>query len=375
MVNKNGFRPVSRRETFALFSAGIVGAAMPLVLADAPLPAGAGLASVSAQQGKPLGEIAAAAGILFGASIGHDIPADYAELYVREARILTTDRALKFDFLRPGPDRFNFEPADGILAFADVHKIPLRGHTLVWNENPPAWLKSLSGRELEKVFDAHIEKVASRYAGRLHSWDVVNEPFWPQHGTAGGYRDGPWFSAMGAAYVPRAFKRVHAIDKDVRLCLNEAHCELDNDWGRGIRPRLLGLIDSLLDQGIPLKAVGLQGHLVPEWGSNADMFHGYLVEVAKRGVDIYITELDISDMTFPTDPAARDAAVAAGYADFLRKVLTVPNVKVVETWQLADKYSWYRDREIMARPLPFDDSLRPKKARDAIAEAFRQRVV
>ncbi len=375
MVNGSKFRAVSRRETFALFSAGIIGASMPLVLADAPLPAGVGLPARAVQADKSLGEIAAAAGILFGASIGHDIPADYAGLYAREARILTTDRALKFDFLRPTQERFNFEPADSILAFADQHAIPLRGHTLVWNENPPAWLKGLSGRDLEKLFDVHIETVASRYAGRLHSWDVVNEPFWPQHGTPGGYRDGPWFSAMGAAYVPRAFKRVHAIDKEVKLCLNEAHCELDNDWGRGIRPCLLGLIDSLLDQGIPLKAVGLQGHLVPEWGSNAEMFHGYLEEVAKRNVDIYITELDISDKSFPTDPAARDAAIAARYGEFLRRVLTIPKVKVVQTWQLADKYSWYRDRETMARPLPFDDSLRPKKARDAIAAAFRQRIV
>ena len=110
---------------------------------------------------------------------------------------MTTDTALKFDFLRPSAQKFNFEPADKILAFADAHQIPLRGHTLVWNENAPQWLKGLSGHEIERVFDAHIEKVASRYAGRLHSWDVVNEPFWPLHDKPGGYRDGPWLDGDG----------------------------------------------------------------------------------------------------------------------------------------------------------------------------------
>ena len=368
---------ITRRETLTLFSAAGLGAALPLLAGGAPIPGGAGLASAPVQPVLPelsLGEIAGRADILFGASIGHDLPEDYASLYLREARILTTDTALKFDYLRPAADRFSFEAADSILEFATRHRLPLRGHTLVWNENSPAWLRRMNSHEIERVFEAHIETVVQRYHGRLHSWDVVNEPFWPMHGKPGGYRNGPWLEAMGASYVPRAFARVHALDNSVRLCLNEAHCDLDNEWGRGIRPRLLTLVDSLLEQGIALQAVGLQGHLVPEWGSNDEIFQAYLTDIAARGVDIYITELDISDKSFPREPAARDAAIAARYASFLRHVLAVPQVKIVETWQLADRYSWYRGIEAGARPLPFDDRLRAKPARDAIAGAFQQRM-
>ena len=329
--------------------------------------------AVAAAATDSLGTIAAKAGILFGASISHDLPQEYAQLYIREARVLTTDTALKFDFLRPSAKEFHFGPADQILKFADASQMPLRGHTLIWNENAPAWLKGLSGREIERVFDIHIETVVSRYHGRLHSWDVVNEPFWPGHDQVGGYRKGPWFAAMGASYVPRAFRRVGGIDKSVRLCLNEAHCELANEWGQGIRPRLLGLVDSLLDQGLPLKAVGLQGHIVPEWGSSDEIFQTFLAEIAKRGVDIYITELDMSDKTFPADPKARDAAMAARYASFLDMVLAFPEVKIIETWQLADKYSWYRDLKPDARPLLFDAALKPKPSYDALVQALRRR--
>ena len=368
---------LSRREVLTLVPAAGLGALIPMLLSEPPIPTDAGLGEIRAAanpKADSLGALAARAGIQFGASIGHDLPEDYAQLYRREARILTTDTALKFDFLRPSAKEFNFGPADQILKFADANHMPLRGHTLIWNENASSWLKGLSGAEIERVFDAHLETVVQRYHGRLHSWDVVNEPFWPGHDQPGGYRNGPWFAAMGAAYVPRAFRRVHSIDKSVRLCLNEAHCELANEWGEGIRPRLLGLVDSLLDQGLPLHAVGLQGHIVPEWGSSDEIFQSFLAEVAKRGVDIYITELDMSDKTFPADLKARDAAMAARYASFLTHVLAVPEVRIIETWQLADKYSWYRDLKPDARPLLFDAALKPKPARDALAQALQRRM-
>ena len=369
---------ISRRQMLALAAGATVSGFLPERQAWAAAPARAAAPQAASAS---LGDLADAAGILFGASIASDLAPEYAALYARETRIVTTDLAMKFDFLRPNATDFNFDSADEILRFADSHHLKLRGHTLVWNENAPEWLKSLSGREIERVFDAHLETMATRYQGRLHSWDVVNEPFWPGHEKPGGYRDGPWFSAMGASYVPRAFRRVHALDKGVKLCLNEAHCEIDNDWGRGIRPRLLQLVDDLLDAGAPLHAVGLQAHLQPQWSYDDDAFQNYLRDIARRGVEIYITEMDVNDEGFPSDPVARDAKVAERYGAFLRHALAVPEVKVVETWQLADKYSWYRDLDKdksaaarTHRPLPFDTKLKPKKARDAIAHAFRQRL-
>lgn len=362
-----------RRSALALLAGAGLGATLPGAFAAGVRPA----APLPPAPPGSLGKLAAEAGILFGASIGSDLPAGYAALYAGEVGIATTDTALKFDALRPDAATYRFGPADRILGFATEHGIKLRGHTLIWNENTPEWLRKSSSREIEHAFEAHLETVAGHYAGRLHSWDVVNEPFWPDHGRPGGYRDGPWFAAMGPSYVPRAFRRVHAVDNSARLCLNEAHCEIAGGWGEGIRPRLLALVDDLLDAGAPLHAVGLQGHLQPQWGYDDAAFQAFLEQLAKRGIDIYITELDVNDKAFPDDPAARDAAVAERYAAFLQHVLAVPQVKVVETWQLADSFSWYRDtpggEARRPRPLPFDAALRPKAARDAMARVFKAR--
>jgi endo-1,4-beta-xylanase len=347
---------ISRR---ALLAAAATAAAPRFVL-GAPAPANLGVA-------------AAASGLIYGASIGQEAFDDpgYADLYRRQTQILTTDVAMKFDWLRPAPDRFEFSYADAVVRFAADNGEPLRGHTLIWNDRAPDWLKRLSGREVERVFDAHIDRVVERYAGKLFAWDVVNEPFWPMDRKPGGWRDGPWFAAMGPSYVERAFRRVAAIDKTARLALNEAQCDNDHEWGRSIRPLLAGLVDRLLDAGAPVDAIGLQSHLKPQWPSDYSAFAGYIADFAKRGLSVSITEFDIDDSALPDDLAARDRAVAAIGTEFLNAVLAVPAVDMVVSWQLSDRYSWYRELSRRApRPLPFDADLRIKPLGEAMAAAF-----
>lgn len=332
-----------------------------------------------------LGAVAASAGILLGAAIAPVVFSDpaYGALYAQQVRLITTDYSLKFDALRPSREVFDFANADALLAFGQKNRLPMRGHTLVWNENAPDWLRRLSGREVERIFDEHIDKVVSRYAGRLHSWDVVNEPFWPDHRKEGGYRDGPWLAAMGPAYVERAFRRVAAIDPQVKLVLNEAHCENDNDYGKSIRPRLLGLVNRLLDAGIKLDAVGLQCHLQPDIARDNGFVRSYIEQIGGGKVDVYITELDVNDAPFSGSIAERDALAAREYEAFLTEILKARQVKAVILWELSDKYTWYlslpKVQENLARrhprPLPFDEVMQPKPAHMAIARALASRHV
>ena len=331
---------------------------------------------------KSLGAHAAEADLAFGASIASVIAqdADYAQLYKDETRLVTTDYALKFGSLRPTRETFDFSGADYLIGFAQQNNLGVRGHTMIWNENIPAWVKALSSAETRRLFDGHIDAVAGHCAGKIQSWDVVNEPFWPAHGKMGGFRDGPWFAAFGEAYVERALRRTAAADPAARLCVNEAHCENDNEWGRGIRPRLLRLIDTLQERGAPLHAVGLQCHLRPDEPHDDVFFRRYLEQIAERGLDIYITELDVDDQSFTADIGQRDEAVARRYETFLREVLQVRAVKQVILWELSDKYSWYRTSfarppgsQRLPRPLPFDDAMRRKPAWEGIARAFQSR--
>jgi endo-1,4-beta-xylanase len=329
-----------------------------------------------------LGAIAAANGFTFGAAAGPVIfkNAAYRELFETQTRIITTDIALKMGTVAPKDGPKHFEQADQLLGFCDSHKIPMRGHCLMWNDWVPAWIKSMSTAERRKYFDAYIEEVVTRYVGRLQSWDVVNEPFWPGHRAPGGFRVGPWYDAFGTDYIRRAYERANQADPHTPFVLNEAQTERDDPVGLTIRAGLLKLVGDLKNAGVRLNVVGLQGHLQPQYPHDPARFQDFLHELASHGVDIYFTEFDVRDDTFPEDIKERDAKVAETAGKFLDNVLRVPAVKTVIAWELADNYSFYRGIALhkdpstarFPRPLPYDDHMHPKPMWNAIAQAFER---
>jgi endo-1,4-beta-xylanase len=350
-----------------------------LRMAAACIAAGSSRARAAAPAAS-LGTIAAANGYLFGAAAAEVIDSDpaYRDLYITQAKLITTDVALKIGRIAPQPGPKHFESADKLLAFCASHGIAMRGHCLMWNEWVPDWIKAMSTAERRKYFDAYIDEVVARYSGMLQSWDVVNEPFWPGHNAPGGFRVGPWYDAFGTDYIRRAFQRAAQVDGRTPLVLNEAQTERDDELGLTVRRGLLKLVADLKNAGVKLDVVGLQGHLQPQYPHDPARFNDFLYSLAALGVDIYITEFDVCDDVFPQDIEARDQAVARTARQFLQTTLNHPAVKAVVTWELADKYSFYKGLALqkdpatkrLPRPLPYDEQLRPKPMWYAMAQSF-----
>jgi endo-1,4-beta-xylanase len=356
---------LSRRKLLQMTAAGVA-ASNGRIAAAAPAPS--------------LGAIAARNGYLFGAAAAEVIDKDpaYRDLYVTQTKLITTDVALKIGRIAPQPGPKHFESADRLLAFCHQHDIAMRGHCLIWNEWNPDWVKNMSAAERRMYFDSYIEEVVGRYVGKLQSWDIVNEPFWPGHHAPGGFRLGPWYDAFGPDYVRRAFERAALVDRTTKFVLNEAQTERDDELGLAVRRGLLKLVADLKHAGVKLDVVGLQGHLQPQYPHDPARFDDFLHELADLGVDIYITEFDICDDVLPDDVEARDAAVARTAQQFLETTLRHPAVKALITWELADNYSFYRGiyraknptAARLPRPLPYDERLQAKPLWGAIAQAF-----
>jgi endo-1,4-beta-xylanase len=356
---------VSRRRLLQMGAAGIVASNGP---ARAAAPAAG------------LGTIAASNGYLFGSAAAEVIDSDpaYRDLYISQTRLITTDVALKMGRIAPQPGPKHFETGDRLLAFCNSHGIAMRGHCLMWNEWVPAWIKAMSTAERRAYFDAYIDEVVARYSGMLQSWDVVNEPFWPGHNAPGGFRLGPWYDAFGTDYIRRAFERAAQIDGKTKLVLNEAQTERDDELGLAVRRGLLRLVTDLKNAGVKLDVVGLQGHLQPQYPHDPARFNDFLHALAALGVDIYITEFDVCDDVFPQDIEARDQAVARTARQFLETALSHPAVKAVITWELADKYTFYKGLALqkdptttrLPRPLPYDEQLVRKPMWYAMAQSF-----
>jgi len=330
--------------------------------------------------GESLGDAAASKNVMFGAAAAEAIDRDigYRDLYISQARLITTDTALKMGTVASRPGVKRFEPADKLLQFCTTNWIGLRGHCVIWNEWVPQWVRNMTLAERRLFFDGYIEDVVGRYVGKLQSWDIVNEPFWPGHKAPGGYRLGPWYDAFGTDYVRRAFERAGTVDKATKFVLNEAQTERDDALGLAVREGLLKLVTELKDFGVRLDVVGLQGHLQPKYKHDPARFADFVHKLSELGVDIYITEFDVRDDTFPDDIHARDELVAKTAEAFLDNVLQVPAVKAVIAWELADNYSFYTDlakkkdpsATRLPRPLPYDSNLQKKPLWFAMQRAF-----
>jgi endo-1,4-beta-xylanase len=331
-------------------------------------------------------------GLLFGAAAADPVLTDpsLSALYQQHCGIITTDIALKWGTVRPTSMTPVWTQGDALLAWAEAANIKVKGHNLVWNEYNPAWLWTDSNTapdlgtltapttvdDAKRYFDQHITETVERYAGRIHYWDVVNEPIEPAHGRADGMRARTWLTVWGPKYVERAFVRAHAADPSARLFLNEQ--SLEQFGHENHRAKFLALVDRLLDAGIPLHGIGLESHLIMWAMVTHEGLLWLLDELQSRGLEVHISEMDVqhagnSGLAVPTgtDASTIDAAVARFVRPFLRDVLSFKNVTAIITWELIDKYSWTSSWS--PRPLPFDNSYLPKPFAYEIERAINNR--
>jgi endo-1,4-beta-xylanase len=331
-----------------------------------------------------LADRAAAKGLFFGVatnsgSLRND--SAYRARVLAEASSLTPEWEMKWNALRPTADRFDFDAADAIVAFASAHGMSVHGHTLVWGEALPGWFSAtLTPANADSILAAHVGTVVGRYAGRVARWDVVNEAIDPEGGRADGLRDTPWLRLLGPGYVARAFRLAHAADPHAMLVLNDYGLEVDNPWAARRRAALLRLLRSLRADGVPVHAVGMQGHLegrhLPQFQPR--ILTAFLDSVAALGLRVVVTEVDVDDRAFPGDVRTRDSLVARTYSAVLGPVLRHPAVVGVATWGVTDRWTWLsafapRGDGLPVRPLPFDGELQRKRVWDAIAAAIDAR--
>jgi endo-1,4-beta-xylanase len=279
---------------------------------------------------------------------------------------VTPEGDLVWGHLRPTRNQFDFESADEVLAFAESNGMTMRGHTLAWYGAMPDWTKEISSTtEAERELSFHIERVVSRYKGKIKTWHVVNEPIDDARGTLGGLRPLVWLQYLGSKYIDTAFHLAHKIDPAAELILNEYDIECAGAAFSTRRQALLALVRDLLARGVPLHGIGLQGHIQGKYQIDQDGLSTFLSEIKSLGLSIHVTELDVIDKDLPGPIAVRDMLVAARARDFLQAVFAATRPSVIATWGITDRYTWVpmwhkRDDGLPNRPLPLNDNYQPK---------------
>lgn len=111
------------------------------------LAAGLAAAPASAEpRPRTLGELAKKHHKYFGSATDNPefTDAAYLKLLGSEFGQTTPGNAMKWYATEPAPGVFDFTAGDEVVAFAKAHHQKVRGHTLVWHSQLPAWLTERS---------------------------------------------------------------------------------------------------------------------------------------------------------------------------------------------------------------------------------------
>lgn len=347
-------------------------------LGTAPLMASA--------QEKALRAIAAEKKMYFGAAASWPLLRDdqlYAKHFAAECNMLVPENVLKMQLVQPEQGKFNFEAGDFMAEFCRTHGMKMRGHTLVWHSQMGPWVKGAIHRDnARRLLESHVRTVAARYRGLIESWDVVNEAIEVKDGVAGGLRKTTWLEFLGPEYIDMAFRAARDGDPETALVYNDYGLDYADPASDAKREAVLKLLRGMLERKVPLHGFGTQAHLNIASREKFDpaVLRRFLGEVARLGLKIYVTELDVVDQALPDDIEARDKAVAEFYEAYLSAALDEKAVVAVLTWGLTDRYSWLARRHPRAsgapiRPLPLDLDYNRKPAWRAIARAIESKRV
>ncbi|MDR3736218.1 MAG: endo-1,4-beta-xylanase [Acidobacteriaceae bacterium] len=329
-----------------------------------------------------LAEAFAEKNILFGFAVNdRRLPTDgvYRGLIQKHASIIVAENAMKWEALRPAIDQFEFNRANVIVDFAQANKMKLRGHTLCWHRGLPWWFeKTATPQNAHALLTEHIQTVVRHYAGRVHSWDVVNEAIRPEDNLPNGLRNSIWYRLLGDSYIETAFKEARKADPRALLTYNDYGLEYDNGTDNRHRDAVLDLLRRLKQRNVPIDAVGIQSHLRANHGERyGSGVASFIRQVKKLGLQVFITELDVDDSSQPKELKTRDSAVANVYEGYLRATLATADVSAVLCWGVQDPaqaQSEMKEREDggLTRPFLFDLAGQPTPAYYSSLDAVKR---
>ena len=330
--------------------------------------------------------------------------------------MITKEEAQKLGYIIPdnyketSVPKLNFDRIDKILQTAYDNGLGLRGHTLLWHSQTPAWFFGIDYDADEDAVDEdtmdaridfyvstvmdHVMQKEKEIAGEtgkiVYAWDVVNE--YLHRGRAWSLN---WTSVYGdmkgtPSYVKRAFERAYemlekydATDK-VTLFYNDydTYFEVED---------LLALVN-FINEGEKAKicsGIGMQSHVdvkrptIEEYGAALEKFMA-------AGYEVQITELDFT-INFDTDGTdKKDPSYdyknegetieeqAAFVKDFMEmviakqknrdKIVSPKGITGLTIWGLYDSISWRGKSQPLLFGTSIDD---PKPAFQAFLEASR----
>ena len=285
---------------------------------------------------------------------------------------ITAEWEMKMQPISTGPGSYNWTGADALVDFAEANGMQVHGHTLVWHQTTPSWMENFGGDDeaFEAAVKEYITTVIQRYKGRVVSWDVINEAFDDERGAL---RNSVFRRRMGDDYIARLFRYAREADPDLLLFYNDYGLT----WSLPKRRAVARMLDDFQERGIPIDGVGLQMHMAYD-GPPLEEITETIDEVAKRGLKLHLSELDVrinTDGSLESWDASRGNIQKERVKEVVAAFNRIPEEQrfAITMWGLRDPDTWLIDFYDQPEwPLLFDARLLPKPAYYGFAEALQE---
>ena len=310
-----------------------------------------------------------------------------ARLIPEQFNAVTPENIMKAEVIHPEWNRYDFDLADKLVAYAKKNNMIVNAHTLIWHSQTPAFLRRIKDADsVKQYFVNHINTVASRYDGKVYSWDVVNEAL-NEDGTL---RNSIFLQKLGDDYIVEAFRLAQKAAPNTKLYYNDYNIEQPKK-----RAGAIAIIKKIQAAGVRIDGVGIQGH----WHMDnppLENIEESIKEFAALGIEVMFTELDLSALPNPRGrnnsadisntaqynaeinpytklfPDSAQQKLAKSYADIFNLFLKYKdNISRVTFWGVDDGQSWLNGFPVRGRtnhPLLFDRQFQPKPAFYSVIE-------
>jgi endo-1,4-beta-xylanase len=285
----------------------------------------------------------------------------------KEFNYVTPENEMKWSSNEPSRGQFSFGGGDQIVSFANTNGMKVKGHALVWHNQLPSWVSSLSSAdEVRAAMLSHIKGVVQQYKGKVQAWDVVNEAVSLD---GKGMRDSVFYRYLGETFIDEAFKAAREADPDAKLYYNDYNCE-----GLSLKANtVFELVQRMKSRNVSFDGVGMQMHYgEPNEAVPTADFVANMQRYVDLGLDILLSEMDVHVCAGLT-PAEQ----ATTYHDLIAACVAQPRCIAATFWGISDKYSWLNDEPDLGcsggqKPLGllWDDSFKKKPAYSGVMNAL-----
>ncbi|ORX43068.1 glycoside hydrolase [Anaeromyces robustus] len=219
-----------------------------------------------------------------------------------------------------GTETFNTKPCDDSIAFAKKLGAKFRGHNLFWPAYSPSWFKTYSS-DIEEVKEYYLDYVAKVLDHYKDEEDII---YWINE-----------FKGWDT-YTEDIFKvaREHT-NKNVKLFYNDYNAENNNGNYNGKTGAVFNYIKSMREKDVPIDGVGLQMHISCNYYPNYDQLYELISQYEEIGVEVHITEIDVSMKSCSTLEDQKKL-----YMDVFKACFDHSNCKVFTVWGAYDSESW-----------------------------------